>query len=73
MRVLVLGGHGLIDSHAARHLADRGHEMTGVTPAYLVGGMLFAPDLWADQPGPLVKPIPATAPAVVCLALLEDR
>jgi uncharacterized protein YbjT (DUF2867 family) len=47
--------------------------MLGVSAAYLLGGTMLAPDLWADPLGPLVKVVPAMLPAVALLALAEDR
>lgn len=47
--------------------------MIVVTLAYLAGGTLLAPDLWADPLGPLVKAVPAMLLAVVALAWTEDR
>lgn len=47
--------------------------MIAVTFAYLAGGTLLAPDLWADPLGPLVKAIPAALLALVPLAFAEDR
>lgn len=47
--------------------------MIAVTLAYLVGGTLLAPDLWADPLGPLVKAIPAMLLALVAVAWTEDR
>lgn len=47
--------------------------MIAVTAAYLVGGTIFTPELWADPLGPLLKPIPAAVLALVCAALLEER
>lgn len=44
-----------------------------VTGAYLVGGSIFTPHLWADPLGPLIKAIPAAILALVCAALLEER
>lgn len=47
--------------------------MIALTFAYLAGGTVLAPDLWADPLGPLVKAVPALVLAVVALALAEDR
>lgn len=51
--------------------ATRG--MIAVTLAYLAGGTLLAPDLWADPLGPLVKAVPVMVLALVALAWTEDR
>ncbi len=47
--------------------------MITLTLAYLAGGTVLTPNLWADPLGPLVKAIPAMCLAVVALALAEDR
>uniref|UniRef100_UPI003BAD5F4A SDR family oxidoreductase n=1 Tax=Stappia sp. TaxID=1870903 RepID=UPI003BAD5F4A len=47
--------------------------MIAVSLAYLAGGTLFAPDLWADPLGPLVKVLPAAGLALVTLSLADDR
>ena len=47
--------------------------MIAVSLAYLTGGTLFAPDLWADPLGPLVKVLPAAGLALVTLSLADDR
>ena len=47
--------------------------MVAVTVGYLVGGTLLLPSLWLDPLGPLVKPIPAAALALVLLAIADDR
>jgi hypothetical protein len=47
--------------------------MLAMTLAYLAGGAVFAPGLWADPLGPLVKAIPAVVPALAVLAFAEDR
>jgi hypothetical protein len=52
--------------HAAR-------GMIALTLAYLAGGTLLAPDLWADPLGPLVKAVPALVLAIFVLAVAEDR
>lgn len=52
-------------------LAAKG--MIAVTLAYLMGGTVFAPDLWLDPLGPLVKAVPAMVLALVALAFAEDR
>lgn len=52
-------------------LAAKG--MIALTLAYLAGGTLLAPDLWADPLGALVKPIPALVLALVALAIWEER
>ena len=44
-----------------------------VSLAYLLGGTLLRPDLWADPLGPLLKTIPATALLLVAMALLDER
>jgi uncharacterized protein YbjT (DUF2867 family) len=47
--------------------------MLAVTAAYLVGATQFAPDLWLDPLGVLVKTIPCAALTVVALAILGER
>ena len=41
--------------------------------AYLVGGTLMAPDLWADPVGPFVKILPGMGLAIVSLAMASER
>lgn len=41
--------------------------------AYLAGAALFAPHLWGDPLGPMVKVLPAMALAVIVGALAEER
>ncbi|WP_167095142.1 SDR family oxidoreductase [Parvibaculum indicum] len=41
--------------------------------AYLIGGTLVAPDLWADPAGPFVKVLPGTGLALVALGLANER
>lgn len=47
--------------------------MIGLTGLYLAAATIYAPQLWADPLGPLVKTIPAAVLALVCLVLLEER
>lgn len=47
--------------------------MIATTSLYLAGASLFAPDLWLDPLGPLVKTIPAALLAFVALAIEEER
>lgn len=47
--------------------------MIAVSLAYLFGATIFAPGLWADPLGPLVKVLPAMIPALFVAALLEER
>jgi uncharacterized protein YbjT (DUF2867 family) len=47
--------------------------MIALSLAYLAGGTLLAPDLWADPLGPLVKAVPALVLALVALAVAEER
>lgn len=47
--------------------------MVLVTGAYLLGATVWAPGLWADPLGPLVKTLPAALLALCALALLEER
>lgn len=47
--------------------------MVAVTLAYLFGATLFAPDLWGDPLGPMVKTLPAAGLALLTYAMLEDR
>lgn len=47
--------------------------MALLTLAYLAGGTLLAPDLWADPLGPLVKAVPAMVLALAVLAWKDDR
>ncbi|MDQ0392765.1 SDR family oxidoreductase [Labrys monachus] len=47
--------------------------MMAVTLFYLLAGSAFAPDLWADPLGPLVKAVPAAILALVALAIRDAR
>lgn len=47
--------------------------MLAATAAYLVGASLFAPDLWLDPLGPLVKTLPAAMLVFAALAIEEER
>lgn len=47
--------------------------MLAVSLAYLIGGSLIAPGLWADPLGPLVKVLPAMMLALLPALLLERR
>ena len=47
--------------------------MVATSVAYLAGSVLFAPDLWLDPLGPMVKVIPTLVLAMVALAILEER
>jgi uncharacterized protein YbjT (DUF2867 family) len=66
---LLLGGLVVI----RRFMPAAALGMIATTVAYLAGGTLLAPDLWADPLGPLVKAIPALVLAAVLLAIAEDR
>ena len=44
-----------------------------VSLSYMVGGLIFAPHLWADPLGPLVKILPVIAAALTLLALTPER
>lgn len=48
-------------------------SMIAVSAAYLAGGTLFAPGLWLDPLGPLVKVLPSIVLALVVWAGVEDR
>ena len=47
--------------------------MAAVTLAYLVGSLLFRPDLWLDPLGPMLKALPVLALSLVAWATLEER
>lgn len=63
---------GLGALHRRTHVAAL-WGMIATTAAYLVGATLFAPDLWLDPLGPLVKTVPAAMLALVALAIEEER
>ncbi|MEO9970701.1 MAG: SDR family oxidoreductase [Hyphomonadaceae bacterium] len=44
-----------------------------VSISYLIGSVLFAPELWTDPLGPMVKVFPAIALSVIVAALTQDR
>ncbi len=56
-----------------RHARKACMGMIGLSLAYLVGGTLMTPDLWADPLGPFVKVLPAMVLAAITAALLDDR
>jgi uncharacterized protein YbjT (DUF2867 family)/uncharacterized membrane protein len=70
---------GLVDmALGAAILVRRTHVaaawgMLVVTALYLAGATLFAPDLWLDPLGPLLKVVPAALLALVALAIEEER
>jgi uncharacterized protein YbjT (DUF2867 family) len=47
--------------------------MVAVSAAYLLGGTLLRPDLWADPLGPFVKILPGAVLALAALAILDER
>jgi len=47
--------------------------MIAVSGAYLTGGTLFAPNLWIDPLGPLVKVMPSIMLALIVWLGVEDR
>jgi hypothetical protein len=47
--------------------------MATVSAAYLAGGTLFAPHLWLDPLGPLLKVFPSIVLALVVWSGVEDR
>ncbi len=47
--------------------------MIALSLAYLVGSVGFAPDLWIDPLGPMVKVLPAIALAALVALLLGER
>lgn len=47
--------------------------MVGLSAAYLGGSVLFAPALWSDPLGPMVKVLPGMALALVVWLVTEDR
>lgn len=47
--------------------------MVGLSGAYLLGSLIFAPDLWADPLGPMVKVFPGMALALLVWLMMEDR
>ncbi|MBZ9671020.1 SDR family oxidoreductase [Mesorhizobium sp. ES1-3] len=52
------------------------HALTGmiaITLIYLAGATVFAPDLWLDPLGAMVKTVPALCLVLVALAILEER
>lgn len=47
--------------------------MVAVSGTYLAGGTLFAPELWIDPLGPLVKVLPTIVLALIVWLGVEDR
>jgi uncharacterized protein YbjT (DUF2867 family) len=47
--------------------------MIAISLTYVAGSIVFAPDLWLDPLGPMVKVVPAVVLALVGLAILEER
>lgn len=47
--------------------------MAALSAAYMAGAVLFAPDLWADPLGPMVKVAPGLMLALLTASLLEER
>lgn len=47
--------------------------MIGLSGCYLLGSAFFAPDLWADPLGPMVKVLPGMALAALVWLLMEER
>jgi hypothetical protein len=47
--------------------------MIVVTLAYLAAASVWAPTLWSDPLGPLVKSVPAAFLALAALAMMDER
>ncbi|MEM8823821.1 MAG: DoxX-like family protein, partial [Pseudomonadota bacterium] len=47
--------------------------MVALSGIYLAGSLIFAPDLWVDPLGPMVKVIPSLVLAALVWLMLEDR
>lgn len=47
--------------------------MIAVSLAYLLGALIFAPALWADPLGPMIKVFPSITLAMVVWLLMEER
>ncbi|MBM3529325.1 MAG: SDR family oxidoreductase [Alphaproteobacteria bacterium] len=47
--------------------------MLAATPFYLLAGTLFAPQLWLDPLGPLLKVVPMLVATALTLAIMDDR
>lgn len=47
--------------------------MIAVAMSYLLGGLLFAPGLWVDPLGPMIKVLPSIALALIVWLGVEDR
>ncbi|MCB1503687.1 MAG: SDR family oxidoreductase [Hyphomicrobiaceae bacterium] len=57
-----------------RRIAKRAAAgMIVVSLGYLAGATLYAPDLWADPLGPMLKVLPGLALALTAAALLDER
>lgn len=63
-------GAGLLLRRYARPAAL---AMAGLTLIYCMASLFFAPELWADPLGPMLKAIPIAAAALVVAAMLEER
>ncbi len=47
--------------------------MMVMSAAYLLGGLVLAPDLWADPLGPMIKIVPGMTLAAMVWLMMEDR
>ncbi|WP_164657895.1 SDR family oxidoreductase [Tropicibacter sp. Alg240-R139] len=47
--------------------------MIALSTAYLLGGVILAPDLWADPLGPMIKVFPGMTLAAMVWLMVEDR
>lgn len=61
------------------HLDDHANAVTSCAPGMaalslvcLAGGLIFAPDLWGDPPGPLVKILPGIALALMVWLTMDE-
>jgi uncharacterized membrane protein len=66
---ILLGAGLLVRRFASAALVG----MVALSLVYLGAATLFAPSLWADPLGPLVKVVPSIALALVALAILDER
>ena len=47
--------------------------MIAVAGSYLLGSLVFTPDLWLDPMGPMVKVLPSLPLALIVASLIEPR